>query len=60
MVSVQLRDNGQGVWRVFLLPVTVLAAQTIAKAATSLKMADHVRIAPPEPPPSTQRLDLSV
>jgi hypothetical protein len=49
MVSVQLRNSGQGVWMALSLPTSVQAAQTIAAAARSLNLADQVRIAPQAP-----------
>lgn len=46
MVRVQLRDTGAGTWRPMMLPTSVQAAQTLAGAAKTLKMADQVRIQP--------------
>jgi len=46
MVSVQLRNSGQGTWTSLALPMTVQAAQTLAAAAKTLNLADQVRIAP--------------
>ena len=46
MVSVQLRNSGQGLWTALTLPTSVQVAQTVASAARSLNMADHVRITP--------------
>jgi hypothetical protein len=46
MVSVQLRNAGQGLWTPLLLPTSVQAAQTLASAARSLNLADSVRVAP--------------
>ena len=58
MVQVQLRDNGQAVWRALLLPVTLPAAQTVAKAARTLNLADQVQVAPSQAP--ARLLDLHV
>jgi hypothetical protein len=49
MVSVQLRNSGQGLWMALSLPTSVQAAQTIAAAARTLNLADQVRIAPSVP-----------
>lgn len=58
MVSVQLRNAGQGLWTALLLPISVQAAQTIAAAARTLNLADDVRI---QPAISTERrLDIWV
>ena len=46
MVSVQLRNLGQGLWMSLTLPTSVQAAQTIAAAAKQLNLADNVRIQP--------------
>lgn len=46
MVSVQLRNAGQGLWTPLTLPITVQAAQTLASAARALNLADQVRIQP--------------
>ena len=43
MVSVQLRNAGQGLWTALLLPTSVQAAQTLASAARALNLADQVR-----------------
>ena len=54
MVSVQLRNAGEGIWRPMTLPVTVQLAQTVAAAARTLKLADQVQIteSAPAPPPA--------
>lgn len=57
MVSVQLRNAGQGLWVSLLLPTSVQVAQTLATAARTLDLADQVRIQPSQAPP---RLDLRV
>ena len=57
MVSVQLRNSGQGIWSAFTLPTSVQAAQTLAAAARTLNLADQVRIAPSS---SAARVDLKV
>lgn len=49
MVSVQLRNAGEGLWTVLTLPTSVQAAQTVAAAARQLNLADQVRIQPSEP-----------
>lgn len=46
MVSVQLRNTGEGIWRPFTLPVTLQLAQTVATAVRTLRLADEVQIAP--------------
>jgi hypothetical protein len=46
MVSVQLRNAGQGLWTALTLPTSVQAAQTLAAAARKLNMADQIRITP--------------
>lgn len=51
MVSVQLRNAGEGIWRSFTLPVSLQLAQTVAAAARTLKLADQVQIAPSVPAP---------
>ena len=49
MVSVELRNSGQGLWSALTLPTSVQAAQTLAAAARTLNLADQVRIAPSPP-----------
>ena len=56
MVSVQLRNSGQGLWTALTLPTSVQAAQTLAATARRLNMADQVRITPS----NGGRLDLKV
>lgn len=46
MVSVQLRNSGQGLWTPLTLPTSVQAAQTLAAAVKTLNLADQVRIQP--------------
>jgi hypothetical protein len=46
MVSVQLRNSGQGLWTALTLPTSVQVAQTLAATARTLNMADQVRITP--------------
>ena len=46
MVSVQLRNTGQGLWTHMLLPTSEQAAQTLAKAVRTLNIADEVRVVP--------------
>lgn len=55
MVSVQLRNSGQGLWYALTLPTSVQVAQTLASAARTLDLADQVRI---QPAGAAQRLDL--
>lgn len=55
MVSVQMRNAGQGLWMPLLLPTSAQAAQTLVKAARELNLADQVRVVP-----STGRVDLKV
>ncbi|MBL8770873.1 MAG: hypothetical protein JNK30_05780 [Phenylobacterium sp.] len=57
MVSVQLRNSGQGLWTALTLPTSVQVAQTVAATARKLNMADQVRIAPS---PTAGRLDIRV
>ena len=58
MVSVQLRNSGQGLWTALTLPTSVQAAQTLAAAARTLNLADQIRITPSFT--SVQQLDLKV
>jgi hypothetical protein len=58
MVSVQLRNSGQGLWTSLSLPTSVQAAQTLAATARKLNMADQVRITPSNGP--TRQVDLKV
>jgi len=46
MVSVQLRNSGQGLWTSLTLPTSVQVAQTLAATAQRLNLADQVRITP--------------
>ncbi len=46
MVSVQLRNTGNGLWSTMTLPTSVQVAQTLAGAARQLNLADQVRIQP--------------
>ena len=55
MVSVQLRNSGQGLWWALSLPTSVQAAQTLAATARKLNMADEVRIQPAQ---GSQKLDI--
>jgi hypothetical protein len=57
MVSVQLRNSGQGLWTALSLPTSEQAAQTLAAAARTLNLADQVRIAPSA---AVKRVDLTV
>lgn len=54
MVSVQLRNSGQGLWTPLLLPTSVQAAQTLAAAVRRLNLADQVRVVP------ANKIDLKV
>lgn len=49
MVSVQLRNSGQGLWTQLTLPTSVQMAQTLAATARQLNLADEVRIQPSAP-----------
>jgi hypothetical protein len=44
MVSVQMRNVGQGIWTPVTLPTSVQAAQTVASAVRTLNLADQVRV----------------
>lgn len=57
MVSVQLRNTGQGTWTSLTLPTSVQVAQTLASAAKTLNLADQVRI---QPSSAAARVDLKV
>ena len=46
MVTVQLRCNGESLWRAMLLPVTVQLAHTLVRAAETLNLSDEVKVAP--------------
>ncbi len=52
MVSVQLRNTGDGLWSQMTLPMSVQVAQTLAGAARTLNLADQVRIQPSAPAPA--------
>jgi hypothetical protein len=62
MVQVQLQNFGDGLPHPFLLPVSLPAAQTLAKAARTLNLADEVSIVPSAGPPAATpaRVDLQV
>jgi len=61
MVSVQLRNSGQGLWTALSLPTSVQMAQTLAAAARKLNLADQVRIEPSAAPlPAGQHVNVSV
>ncbi len=61
MVSVQMRNSGDGLWTALTLPTSVQVAQTLAGAARTLNLADQVRIqAVPPPPPVSRYIDLKV
>ena len=49
MVSVQLRNSGDGMWSRMSLPMSVQVAQTLAGAARQLNLADQIRIQPSDP-----------
>lgn len=59
MVSVQLRNSGEGLWSRISLPTSVQAAQTIAAAARQLNLADQVRVQPAGPA-KAQGVDIRV
>ena len=44
MVSVQMRNAGQGIWTSLTLPTSVQVAQTVASAVRTLNIADQVRV----------------
>jgi hypothetical protein len=46
MVSVQLRNAGEGLWRALTLPTSIQLAQTLAGAVKTLNLADDVQIQP--------------
>lgn len=48
MVSVQVRNTGDGLWSRLSLPISVQVAQTLAGAARQLNIADEIRIQPAE------------
>ena len=58
MVSVQVRNAGQGLWTALSLPTSVQAAQTLAATARKLNLADQVRITPSNG--SVRQVDLKV
>lgn len=58
MVSVQLRNSGQGLWTSLSLPTSVQVAQTLAATARKLNLADQVRITPSNG--SVREVDLKV
>jgi|EndMetStandDraft_6_1072998.scaffolds.fasta_scaffold148705_2 hypothetical protein len=62
MVSVQLRNTGDGLWSQMTLPMSVQVAQTLAGAVKTLNLADQVRIQPAEgpPPPRPNGVDVRV
>jgi hypothetical protein len=66
MVSVELRNAGDGVWTPMTLPTSVQVAQTLAEAARKLNLADQIRISPSAPMADpvrlaqAQQLDLKV
>lgn len=60
MVSVQMRNAGEGLWTVLTLPTSVQAAQTVAGAARTLNLADQVRIQASAPPPPIKGLDIKI
>ena len=61
MVSVQMRNSGEGLWTALTLPTSVQAAQTLAGAARTLNLADQVRIqAVSAPAPASRSVDLKV
>ena len=60
MVSVQLRNSGDGLWSRMSLPMSVQVAQTLASAARQLNLADQIRIQPSEGPKSKGGVDVRV
>lgn len=59
MVSVQLRNSGEGTWSRMSLPTSVQVAQTLAGAARQLNLADEIRIQAAEAP-EAQHVDVRV
>lgn len=57
MVSVQMRNAGQGIWTSVTLPTSLQVAQTVASAVRTLNIADQVRVQ--ASPPAT-RLNIKV
>jgi len=55
MMQVQFRFVGDGVWRSFLMPATLPAAWTLARAAKTLQQPEAVQIQPSRP---AQALDI--
>ena len=60
MVSVQLRNTGDGLWSQMTLPISVQVAQTVAGAARALNLADQIRIQPSEAPPPARGAGVDV
>ena len=58
MFQVQLRFDGDGLWRALLQPVSLQAAQTITGAARKLNLADQVEVEPANVP--ARPLDLKI
>lgn len=52
MVSVQLRNSGEGLWTQLALPTSVQMAQTLAAMARQRNLADEIRIQPSAPTPA--------
>jgi hypothetical protein len=46
MVTVDLRFQGEGIWRSMCLPVSIQLAQTLAAVATDLELGHEVAIVP--------------
>lgn len=57
MVSVQMRNAGQGIWTSVTLPTSVQVAQTVASAVRTLNIADQVRV---QASPLATRLNIKV
>ena len=57
MVSVQMRNAGQGIWTSVTLPTSVQAAQTVASAVRTLNIADQVRV---QASPPAGRINIKV
>lgn len=60
MVSVELRNSGQGLWSRMTLPTSVQMAQTLAATARQMNLADEVRIQPSGSPATEQKVDIRV
>ncbi len=60
MVSVQLRNAGEGLWRLMTLPTSIQAAQTLARSVKTLNIADQVQIRPSPGGATDHKVDIRV